>query len=199
MRSLARPGGNITGLTSFNSGLGAKRLELLRDTLPGISRVGIIWNPENQPVSSLQDAQTAARTLGMQIQSLEVRGPGDFEGAFQAATKGRVGAVSVLSDALMFRHRTQLLALAAKHKLPTIHTQSLWVEAGGFMSYGTNFPELWRRAATYVDKILKGANPADLPIEQPTKFEFVLNVKTAKALGITVPESVQRRVDEIVH
>jgi ABC-type uncharacterized transport system substrate-binding protein len=197
--SLARPGGNITGLTNFLTGLSQKRLEVLRDALPGISRVGIIWNPENpQSGSSFQEAQIAARALGLRVQSLEVRGPGDFEGAFQAATKGRAGALSVLSDALMFAHRTRVLALAAKHKLPTIHTQSLWVEAGGLMSYGTHFPDLFRRAATYVDKILKGAKPADLPIEQPTKFELVINLKTAKALGLTIPPALLLRADRVI-
>jgi putative tryptophan/tyrosine transport system substrate-binding protein len=197
--SLARPGGNITGLSNLIEGLSAKRLEILTETIPGISRVGAIWNPENpQAVSSFKEAQIAAQALAVQLQSLEVHGPNDFESAFQAATKSRTRALSVLSDALMFTHRTRILALAAKHKLPTMHTQSLWVEAGGLMSYGTYFPDLWRRAATYVDKILKGAKPADLPVEQPAKFEFVINLKTARQIGLTIPPNVLARADRVI-
>ena len=169
------------------------------EAIPGISRVGAIWNPENaSSVSSFKETQVAAQALRMQLQSLEVRGPNDFEGAFQAATKGRAGALSVLSDAVMFAHRTRILELAGKQRLPTMHTQSLWVEAGGMMSYGTHFPDLYRRAATYVDKILKGAKPADLPVEQPTKFELVINLKTAKALGLTIPPNVLARADKVI-
>jgi putative ABC transport system substrate-binding protein len=197
--SLARPGGNITGLSNLIEGLSAKRLEFLMETLPGISRVGAIWNPENpQAVSSFKQEQIAAQALAVQLQSLEVHGPNDFEGAFQAATKSRTRALSVLSDALMFTHRTRILALAAKHKLPTMHTQSLWVEAGGLMSYGTYFPDLWRRAATYVDKILKGAKPADFPVEQPAKFELVINLKAAKQIGLTIPPNVLARADRVI-
>jgi putative ABC transport system substrate-binding protein len=127
-----------------------------------------------------------------------VHGPNDFESAFDAATKSRTRALSVLSDALMFNHRTRILALAAKHKLPTMHTQSLWVEAGGLMSYGTYFPDLWRRAASYVDKILKGAKPADLPVEQPIKFELVINLKTAKQMRVMIPQKVLARADRVI-
>jgi putative ABC transport system substrate-binding protein len=197
--SLARPGGNITGLTSLLSDLSAKRLEVLKEAIPGISRVGVIWNPESpSPRMSFKETETAARVLGLQVQSLEVREPNDFAAAFQGATKGRVRAITVLSDALMFTHRTRLLALAARHRLSTMHTQSRWVEAGGLLSYGTHFPALFRRAATYVDKILKGAKPADLPVEQPTRFEMVINLKTAKALGLTIPQSILVRADQVI-
>ena len=197
--SLARPGGNITGLSNLIEGLSAKRLEILTAAIPGISRVGAIWNPENpQAVSSFKEEQIAAQALSVQLQSFEVHGLNDFEPTFQAATKSRTRALSVLSDSLMFSHRAQILALAAKHKLPTMHTQSLWVEAGGLMSYGTYFPDLWRRAATYVDKILKGAKPADLPVEQPAKFELVVNLKTAQHLGLTIPQSVLYKADKVI-
>ena len=197
--SLARPGGNVTGLVNLLAGLSGKRLELLKEAIPGISRVGVLWNPENpSSVSGFKETQEAAQALAMQLQSLEVRGPDEFEGAFQAATKRQARALSVVSDSLMFNNRRRLLDLAAKHRLPTMHTQSLWVEAGALMSYGTYFPDLWRRAATYVDKILKGAKPADLPIEQPTKFEFVINLKTAKQIGLTIPQSVLYRADKVI-
>jgi len=197
--SLARPGGNITGLVNLFAGLSGKRLELLKEAIPGISRVGIVWNPENSAsVSGFKETQEAAQALAMQLQSLEVRGADDFLGTFQAASKGQVRALTVMSDSLMFSNRRRLLDLAAKHRLPTMHTQSLWVEAGALMSYGTHLPDLWRRATVYVDKILKGAKPADLPVEQPTKFEFVINLKTAKQLGLTIPQSVLFRADKVI-
>jgi putative ABC transport system substrate-binding protein len=197
--SLARPGGNITGLANLLVGLAGKRLEVLKDAIPGISRVGVIWSSQNsQSVSGFKETQIAAQPLGLQLQSLEVRGPDSFEAAFQAATKGRAGALTVLSDAVMFAHRTRILELAINRRLPTMHTQSLWVEAGGLMSYGTYFPDLYRRAATYVDKILKGAKPADLPVEQPTKFDLVINLKTAKQIGLTIPPNVLARADKVI-
>jgi putative ABC transport system substrate-binding protein len=197
--SLARPGGNITGLANLIVGLAGKRLELLKDAIPGISRVGVIWNPENsQSASGFKETQIATPPLELQLQSLEVQGPDSFEAVFQAATKGRADALTVLSDAVMFAHRTRILELAIKRRLPTMHTQSLWVEGGAVMSYGTYFPDLYRRAATYVDKIFKGAKPADLPVEQPTKFEFVINLKTAKQIGLTIPEKVLARADKVI-
>ncbi len=197
--SLARPGGNITGLTNLLSELSGKRLEVLKEAIPGIVRVGIIWNPGNSSsATGFKEAQVAAKALAIQLQSLEVRGPDDFEGAFQAASKRQARAISVLSDALMFTHRGRLLELATKHRLPTMHTQSLWVEAGGLISYGTHFPDLYRRAATYVDKILKGRTPADLPVEQPMKFEFVINLKTAKALNLTIPQWTLMKADKVI-
>jgi putative ABC transport system substrate-binding protein len=197
--SLARPGGNITGLTSLITGLSGKRLEVLKETIPGISRIGVIWNPESPPsAAGFKEAQIAAKALGVQLQSLEMRSPNGFEGTFQAAAKSGTGALTLLSDALMFSHRTRILELARKYRLPTMHTQSLWVEAGGLMSYGTYFPDLFRRAATYVDKILKGAKPADLPVEQPTKFEMIINLKTAKQIGLTIPPNVLARADKVI-
>jgi putative ABC transport system substrate-binding protein len=161
--------------------------------------VGIIWNPENAySASAFKETRIAAPSLGVELQSLEVRRPRDFESAFQAASSGKAAAVTVLSDAFIFAHRTELLELAARQKLPTMHTQSLWAKAGGLMSYGTDFPGLWRRAATYVDRILKGAKPAELPVEEPTKFELVINLKTAKALGLTVPSSLLVRADQVI-
>jgi putative ABC transport system substrate-binding protein len=199
VESLARPGGNITGLTNNNPDLSGKRLEVLKECIPGISRVGIIWNPDvSTSVTAFNEAQIAAQPLGLQLQSLEMRGPDDYERTFQAATKGRASALTVLSDALMFSNRARILELAVKHKFPTMHTQSLWVEAGGLMSYGTYFPDLYRRAATYVDKILKGSNPADLPVEQPTKFELVINLKTAKQIGLTIPPGMLARADKVI-
>jgi putative ABC transport system substrate-binding protein len=161
--------------------------------------VGVIWNPEvPELVSAFKETQNAARALGVQLQSLEVRGPDDFEGAFQAAIKGRARALIVLADALMARYRPQILELEAKHKLPTMHQVSGWVEAGGLISYGAHLPDLYRRAATYVDKILKGAKPADLPVEQPMKFELVINLKTAKQIGLTIPPNVLARADKVI-
>jgi ABC-type uncharacterized transport system substrate-binding protein len=197
--SLARPGGNVTGLTNLLAGLSGKRLELLKEAIPDISRVGILWNPENpSSVSGFKETQEAARALAMQLQSLEVRSADDFAGAFRAATKAKARALTVVSDSLMFSNRRRLLELASNYKLPTMHTQSLWVDAGAMMSYGTNLPDLWRRAAVYVDKILKSAKPADLPVEQPTKFEFIINLKTAKQIGLTIPPNVLARADKVI-
>ena len=197
--SLARPGGNITGLTSLVTGLSAKRLEVLTEVIPGVSRVALVWNPTNpQSVTVFKETQAAAQTLGVQLQSHEVRDPRDFDAAFQAATKARTRAVTIVSDSVMFAHRAQILELAAKQKLPTMHPQRQWVEDGGLISYGPNFPDLSRRAATYVDKILKGAKAADLPVEQPTKFELVINLKTAKALGLTIPQALLLRADQVI-
>src|SRR5438093_3072907 len=181
--SLARPGGNITGLTNLLAGLSGKRLEILKDAIPRMSRCGIIWNPENpSSITGFKETQVAAQSLGVQLQSLEVRGPNDFESAFQAAKKVQAGALTVVSDSVMFAHRTRMLELAAKQRLPTMHTQSLWVQDGGMISYGTYFPDLYRRAATYVDKILKGTKPADLPVEPPTTVELVINLKSAQQI-----------------
>jgi putative ABC transport system substrate-binding protein len=197
--SLARPGGNITGMTNLLVGVSGKRLEVLKDALPGTLRFGIMWNPENPAsMTGLKETQAAAQSLGVQLQLLEVRGPDNFESAFEAASKGRVGAVTVVSDSVMFAHRARLLELAAKHKVATMHTQSLWVQSGGMVSYGTHFPDLYRRAAYFVDRILKGAKPADLPVEQPTKFELVINLKTAKQIGITIPPNVLARADRVI-
>ncbi len=198
--SLARPGGNITGL-SYNVGpeLFGKGLELLKETVPKVRRVAILSNPANpaQPLF-IRDVNVAARSLGVQLQLLEARGPSDFDGAFAAMARERVGALLVVAESLFILHRTRLADLAARNRLPTAYGTRESVEAGGLMSYGPSLSDFFRRAATYVDKILKGAKPADLPVEQPTKFELVINLKTAKALGLTIPRSVLIRADKVI-
>ena len=197
---LARPGGNVTGL-SFGVGMEtvSKGLELLKETVPKVRRVAILSNPANpaHPLA-MREVNVAARSLGLQLQLLEARGPNEFDGAFAAMAKERVGALLVVADGLFILHRTRLADLAARSRLPAIYGYREHVEAGGLMSYGSSLRDLWRRAATYVDKILKGAKPADLPVEQPTKFELVVNLKTAKALGLTIPQSVLVRADEVI-
>ena len=199
MSSLARPGGNVTGLSLMVPELGGKRLQLLKEILPGLSRVAVLWNAAS-PYASLvvRETEATATTLGVQLQSLVVRGPDDFEGALAAATSGRAGALTVVEDPLTITKRTQIVDFAAKSRLPAIYGVKEFVDAGGLMSYGVHLADLYRRAATYVDKILKGAKPADLPVQQPTKFEFVINLKTAKALGLTIPPSVLQRADELI-
>ena len=198
--SLARPCGNVTGL-SFSVGLEiiGKQLELLKETVPKVRRVAILSNPANpfHPLA-IKEVKVAARSLGVQLQLLEARGPNEFDGAFAAMAKERVGALLVVTDPLFFLHRTRLADLAAKSRLPAAHGVREHVEAGSLMSYGPSLPDLSRRAATFVDKILKGAKPADLPVEQPTKFELVVNLKTAKALGLTIPQSILIRADEVI-
>src|SRR5215510_13846482 len=198
--SLAHPGGNVTGLSGY-AGLEsvAKQLELLKETVPKIRSVAILSNPANAYHQlAIREVNVAARSLGVQLQLLEARGPNEFDGAFAAMAKERVGALLVLSDGIFSLHRTRLADLAAKSRLPAAYGNRENVEAGGLMSYGPSLRDFYRRAATYVDKILKGAKPADLPVEQPTKFELVINLKTAKALGLTVPPSVLGRADEVI-
>jgi putative ABC transport system substrate-binding protein len=197
--SLVRPGGNVTGLASLFPELAAKRLELLRETLPRVSRVAVLWNSAN-PGNALQMEATkvAARVLGLRLQSVEVRGPDDFQGAFAAMTRARPEALLTLADPLITAYRTQIVAFAAKSRLPTMDPFRESVEVGGLMAYSVDVPDLFRRAATYVDRILRGAKPADLPIEQPTKFEFVINIKTAQALGLAIPQSILLRADRVV-
>ena len=195
--SLAQPGGNITGLTVGPPELEGKRLELLKEAFPGLSRVAALVNPASGSLK-LRAAESAARKLGVTLQTQEVREPGEFEGAFVAMRKGRPDALIVLSDSLFTNQRARILELAAKSRLPAVYDVRLFPESGGFMSYGPNIADLFRRAATYVDKILKGAKPGDLPIEQPTKFELVINLKTAKALGLTIPQSLLARADEVI-
>jgi putative tryptophan/tyrosine transport system substrate-binding protein len=198
--SLARPGGNVTGM-SGSAGLEivAKQLELLKETVPKIRRVAILSNPANayHPLAN-REVTVAARSLGVQLQLLEARGPTEFDGAFAAMATERVEALLVVSDAIFNSHRTRLADLAARSRLPAAYGVRESVEAGGLMSYGTSFLDLYRRSAAYVDKILKGAKPADLPVEQPTKFELVINLKTAKALGLTVPDTLLARADEVI-
>jgi putative tryptophan/tyrosine transport system substrate-binding protein len=197
--SLARPGGNVTGLSSMVTDIGAKRLELLKELLPRVSRVAVVWNAVN-PYSRLvfKETERAATSLDIQLQSIEVRGPDHFAIAFDALARERPDALISVDDPLIFGRRKQVMDLAASHQLPAIHGLREFVHAGGLMSYGTSLDELTRRAAGYVDKILRGAKPADLPVQQPTKFELVINLKAAKALGITLPPSLLARADEVI-
>ncbi len=197
--SLARPGGNVTGLTIIAPDLAGKRLEMLREVIPKMTRLAVLRNPTNPvSVAELKKTQVAAQAHGVQIQSLEVADPGGFASAFSAMTRERAGALIVLSDAMFVGRHTQIVDHVANSRLPAIYWTREFVEAGGLMSYGPNQVDMYRRAATYVDKILKGAKPADLPVEQPTKFELVINMKTAKTLGLTIPQSVLIRADEVI-
>ena len=189
--SLARPGGNVTGLSILAPELVGKCLELLKQAVPGVSRVAVLWQPgalgERTEKDMLKGAEVAARALGVRLQFVEARGPADFDRAFSDMTRARAGALTVLPSAMFFSERRRLVDLAAKNRLPAVYPWREFVDAGGLMSYGPNLADLYRRAATYVDKILKGAKPGDLPVEQPTKFELVINLKTAKALGLDDP------------
>jgi putative ABC transport system substrate-binding protein len=197
--SLARPGGNLTGLTGITAELAGKRLELLKETLPRLTRVGVLWNPTDQgSAQGFKEIEIAAPTLGLAVQSLQVRSPSDFESAFKAAIAGRARALQVLQSGLTNSHRNRIVELATKSRLPTMFADAADVEAGGLMSYGPNAPDLYRRAATYVDKILKGAKPADLPVEQPTKFDMMINLRTAKQIGLTIPPNVLARADKVI-
>jgi len=197
--SLARPGGNITGLSSLNPELSGKRLSLLKEILPGITRVAVLWNPlEPNAATYWRETRLAARAIGVQPQSWEVRVPRDLERAVREAKRERDNAFTVLTDPVTLYHRVELADLAAKHHLPAIYSERLFVEAGGLMSYGANDREMHRHAAVFVDKILRGEKPADLPVEQPTTYELVLNLKTAKALGLTIPPSLLQRADQIL-
>jgi putative ABC transport system substrate-binding protein len=198
--SLARPGGNVTGVSySVGADIFGKDLELLKDIVPRVRRVAVLSNPDSpaRPLT-IRNVKDAARSLGVQLQLLEARGPEGFDGAFAAMAKERVGALLVVQDPAFIPHRARLVDLAAKNRLPSIFTQREDAEAGGLMSYGPSLSDLYRRAGTYVDKILKGAKPGDLPVEQPTKFELVINLKTAKALGLTIPPSLLQRADQVI-
>ena len=197
--SLARPGANVTGLSYFNEAIIAKRLQLLKELAPGLARVAVLRNPSIAVHATFwQETEVAARTLGVALQPLNISGPDDFEGAFAAATQGNAQAVIALDDALTIAHRPRIVALAASSRLPAMYGLREFPDDGGLMSYGPSFVDLFRRAATYVDKILKGAKPADLPVEQPTKFELVINRKAADALGLTVPATLLARADEVI-
>jgi ABC-type uncharacterized transport system substrate-binding protein len=197
--SLARPGGNVTGFSNYYAELSGKGLELLKEIVPKMSRVASLWNPANPANKiSLKDTEVAALALRVQLQSLEVRGAQDFDAAFSQMTRARADALIIQADPIFRGERARLAELALKNRLPTVVPQSTFVEAGGLMSYGTNNPDLYRRAATYVDRILKGTKPADLPVQQPMKFEFVINLKTAKALNLTIPQSVLYRADRVI-
>jgi len=197
--SLARPGGNVTGLSILNPELTGKRVELLKQALPRVVRVAVLWNPSSQAhPQMLSETEAAARALGLQLHRLQARGRDDYAGAFSAMTKERAEALLVLGDQMFWFHRARIAELAATSRLPTMFAQKEHVEAGGLMSYGPDLRDNYRRAATYVDKILKGAKPADFPIEQPTKFELVINLKTAKVLGLKIPPSLLARVDQVL-
>ena len=196
--SLARPGGNVTGLSLMIPELTPKRLELLKEIVPGLSRVALLWNPEPLDSPQVGDHEAAARSLGLEALPLAVRGPDDFGRAFSEATRRRCGAVVVLQNPLFGLHRWRVAGLAIQSRLPMISGEPGIAEAGGLVTYGPSLTDSWRRAATYVDRILRGAKPADLPVEQPTKFELVINLKTAKAIGLTIPQSVLLRADQVI-
>jgi len=197
--SLGRPGGNITGLTSISEDLEGKRLELLREVLPTISRVTVLWNPDNQTlVAELREIRAAAQVLRMTVQALEVRNPGELEETYKAIIRARPGALLVMADRFFLHNRQRLMDFATKQRLPGVYAYRELVEAGGLMSFGPSYPGMHRRAAYFVDKILKGAKPADLPVERPTKFELVVNLKAATALGLTIPQSILVRADQVI-
>jgi ABC-type uncharacterized transport system substrate-binding protein len=199
VKSLARPGGNITGVTRLTRELGGKRLELIKEIVPVTSRVGVLWSASEGLRTNFENYETAARALKIPLQSVEVRGPNpDLEGAFQTVAKGRVSALIAISTSLLNRYDKRIADLAVKNRLPSMYERNDYVEAGGLMSYSANDAESFKRAAVYEDKILKGAKPADLPVEQPTKFEFVINLKTAKQIGVTIPQSVLYRADRVI-
>jgi putative ABC transport system substrate-binding protein len=197
--SLARPGGNVTGMSLMAPDLGGKRLELLKEMLPQLARVAVLWNAAN-PYSALvfKETQAAGRALGIEVQSLEMRGPDDFDGAFAAARQQHPAALIAVEDPLTITYLKRIADFAVAEQLPSLYGLRGYVEVGGLISYGANLDDLHRRAAGYVDKILKGATPADLPVQQPTKFELVINLKTAKALGLEVPATLLARADEVI-
>jgi putative tryptophan/tyrosine transport system substrate-binding protein len=197
--SLARPGGNITGFSGLTEELSGKRVALLRESVPKISRVAVLAVSQTPAHNNMWiEIQGAAKTLTMTSERQEVSGPDEIEPAFTSLVKSRVQGLIVLPHAVTNARRTQIVGLATKHRLPGMYPDGQYVQAGGLMSYATNFSDLHRRAATFVDKILKGAKPADLPVEQPTKFKLVINLKTAKALGLTIPQSVLLRADQVI-
>jgi putative ABC transport system substrate-binding protein len=197
--SLARPGGNVTGLTILTPDLAGKRLELLKEAVPKLGRVATIWNAAN-PVKLLdwRETQAAAQKLGLKLQSLEVREPADFDGAFDIGARDRADGLVVFADGLINSHRKRILDFAIKTGLPAMYPYKEFVTDGGLMSYAPSYPDLFRRAAIDVDKLLKGTKPADIPVEQPTKFELVINLKTAKALGLTMPPMLLAPADEVI-
>ena len=198
--SLARPGGNITGLSNAaGSELWGKRLELLKESFPKVSRVAVLWNPETPSSAvAIKMMETPAQSLGIKTQSLEIRQPGDLEQTFSAMKRDHADALATLGSNFIVNQLKRIVELAAKNRLPAMFGDFRFVEAGGLMCYGPSYPDLYRRAATYVDKILKGAKPADIPVEQPMKFELVINLKTAKQIGLTIPPNVLARADKVI-
>ena len=199
--SLARPGGNITGVGSMSLQLDGKRLEVFREAVPHMAHVAVLldgaFNASNT-TAHMQETEVAARAFGITLQSLQVRDPSEFDEAFATMTKEHLDGLIVLSGPLLFRHRARILELVAQSRLPTIYSLREYVDAGGLMAYGNSLPDMFRRAATYVDKILKGAKPADLPVERPIKFELVINLKTAQALGLTIPPTLLFQADDVI-
>ena len=200
--SLAQPGGNVTGLSMAATDLVGKWMELLKQAVPGVGRIAFLMKPDAMPDTTRSDyvkaADAAARTLGVQLQVVEARDAQEFDRAFSSMTRARAGALAVLATPVYSNERRRLAEMALKHRLPTIFSLRSFVEVGGLMSYGANLPDLSRRAAGYVDKILKGAKPGDLPVEEPTKFDLVINLKTSKALGLTMPQSLLGRADQVI-
>jgi ABC-type uncharacterized transport system substrate-binding protein len=196
--SLAKPGANITGFTGLMVELTGKRLELLKEALPGVTRVAVLWGPHPFSAKALKEAERAARTTALQLQPTEVRNADELDGAFERIAARQADALLVLPNAMFVAHRKRIVELAAKHRVPTIYNLRQYVDLGGLISYGADTAHMSRRAATYVDKILKGAKPGDLPVEQPTKFEFVINSKTAKALRLTIPQTILLQADEVI-
>ena len=198
--SLAHPGGNVTGVSGMTAGISGKRLELLKEAVPGLSRVAILWDAAGPaPALAFKETEVAARAFGVPLQSLEVRGPTpNFASAFEAATGEHANALIVISNRLTERYIKEIVELAAKHRLPAMYYNTEWTNAGGLISYGPNDLDLLLYTATFVDKILKGAKPADLPVEQPTRFDFIINLKTAKALGLTLPQSILAQATEVI-
>jgi len=196
--SFARPGGNVTGLVSGPEGLSGKRLQLLREAVPRLSRVGVLWDTSTGPYRLLKETEDAARSLNLDLLPFEVRGPDDLPGAFRDAVSKRVGAISIASTPLVFQQRKRLADLAVEHRLPTISQWRYFAESGGLLTYGPSLPEQFRRAAYFVDRILRGTKPADLPVEQAMKFELVINLKTARALGLTIPQTILLQADQVI-
>ncbi len=197
--SLARPGGNATGVTTNSPELIGKRLELLKEALPKATRFGFLGNADSAAHAMFKEAQGAAKALGVEFLSVEVKGPNpDIEGAFRTLIKERMGGLVTEGPPLISFHRKKILQLAEKNRIPAIHSEQVWVDAGGLMSYGANRVDLYRRVTVYVDKILKGAKPSDLPVEQPTKFDFIINLKAAKQIGLTIPPQVLARADKVI-
>jgi putative ABC transport system substrate-binding protein len=197
--SLARPGGNVTGSSNISPELNGKRLELLREVVPGLSRVALLWNPDLRgTVLDYKETEAAARSLRLELQSIEVPRVEDLDRAFSAVTNHRAQALVLPLNPVGFMNRGQIASFAQRNRLPTMSAQKEYVDAGGLMSYGSNLLDMNRRAAIYVDKILKGAKPAELPVEQPTTFELVINLKTAKTIGLTIPPSLLRRADQVI-
>ena len=197
--SLARPGGNMTGLSSLSPDLIGKRLEILRECIPAVARVAFLWNPDNDSnLAFLDDLIVAVPALGLELTSAPIRNADEFEGTFAAVLQRRPSAALVTGDPLLRRHQNRIIDFVAKNRLPAMYQEKEWVAAGGLLSYGPSLPDLFRRGVSYVHRILEGAKPADLPIEQPTRFELVINLKTAKALGLTVPPNLLAAADEVI-